>query len=103
MAIQYDVLASKPVTASGALKDQADNDLGRARIKTIYGISNTTAGSVVLHDGADDTAPVLITVNTPAKADSGTFSLSLPGEGILAKNGVYVKVANVTSVMVVYG
>ena len=103
MAMQYDVKASKPVTASGALKDQADNNLGRVRIKTIYGISNTNAGSVVLHDGADDTAPVLITLNTPAKADSGTFWLSLPGEGILAENGVYAKVTATASVMVIYG
>jgi hypothetical protein len=102
MAMQYDVLASKPLTASGQVKDQNNNNLGRVRIKTIYGISNT-AGSVILRDGTANTAPILITVNTPAKADSGTFWLPLPGEGILAENAVYAEVSGAASVMVIYG
>jgi hypothetical protein len=103
MAMQYDVRASIPLTASGQVKNQSGNNLDRVRIKTIYGISNTSIGSVVLHDGEDDSAPILITIDTPAKADDGTFWLPLPGEGILAKNGVYADITNVTSVMIIYG
>jgi len=103
MGMQYDVKASKPITASGQIKDQGNNDLGRVRIKTIYGISGNAAGSVVFYDGTSNTAPVLITVNAPAKADSGTFWLPLPGEGILAENAVYGEVTNAASVMVIYG
>lgn len=101
-SMQYDVLASKPVTASGSLKDQNNNNLGRVRIKSIYGVSNT-AGSVVFHDGTANTAPVLITVNVPAKADSGTFWLPMPGEGILAENAIYAEVTGAASVMIIYG
>ena len=102
MAMQTDVLSSKPLTATGQVKAQNDGNLGRVRIKTIYGVSNT-AGSVVFYDGTANTAPVLITVNTPAKADSGTFWLPLPGEGILAQTAVYAEISGPASVMVIYG
>jgi hypothetical protein len=102
MAMQYDVFASKPLTASGKVQDQNSNDLNRVRIKTVYGVSNT-AGSVIFYDGTDNTGPVLMTLNTPAKADSGTFWLPLPGEGILAQDGVYAAISGAASVMVIYG
>jgi hypothetical protein len=102
MAMQYDVLSSKPLTATGQVKDQNNSNLGRVRLKTIYGVSNT-AGSVVFYDGTANTAPVLITVNTPAKGDSGTFWLPLPGEGILAENAIYAEVTGAESVMIIYG
>ena len=102
MAMQYDVKASKPLTANGQVKDQNNNNLGRVRIKSIYGVANT-AGSVVFYDGTANTAPVLITMNAPAKADSGTFWLPMPGEGILAENAVYAEVSGPASVMVIYG
>jgi hypothetical protein len=101
-SMQYDVLASKPLTETGQLKDQNNNNIGRARIKSIYGVSNT-AGTVVFYDGTANTAPVLITVNTPAKADSGTFWLPMPGEGILAETAIYGEVTGPASVMVIYG
>lgn len=101
-SMQYDVLASKPLTSSGQVKDQNDNNLGRVRIKSIYGVSNT-AGSVIFYDGTANTAPVLITMNAPAKADSGTFWLPMPGEGILAENAVYAEISGAASVMIIYG
>lgn len=101
-SMQYDVLAAKPLTGNGQFKDQNNNNLGRVRIKTIYGISGTV-GSVVLYDGTANTAPVLITLNTPAQADAGTFWLSLPGEGILAENAVYAEVSGPGSVIIIYG
>lgn len=102
MGMQYDVFASKPLTANGQVKDQNNNDLGRVRIKTIYGVANT-AGSVIFYDGTANTAPVLITINAPAKADSGTFWLPMPGEGILASNAVYAEISGAASVMIIYG
>jgi len=102
MGMQYDVLASKPISATGQAKNQADQNLGRVRIKTIYGISGTAAGSVVIRDGGTG-GDVLITLNTPAKADSGTFWLPLPGEGILAETDVHVTVADIGSVTLIYG
>lgn len=101
-SMQYDVLASKPLTADGQVKDQNNNNLGRVRIKSIYGVANT-AGSVVFYDGTANTAPVLITMNSPAKADSGTFWLPMPGEGILAQTAVYAEITGPESVMIIYG
>lgn len=102
-SMQYDVKASKPVTQTGQMKDQGDNNLGRVRIKTVYGISGSSAGSVVFYDGAANTAPVLMTMNTPAAAASGTFWLPMPGEGILVETAVYAEVTNAASVMIIYG
>lgn len=104
MGMQYDVFASAPLTADGQFEEvTATTALGRVRIKTIYGISGTSAGSVSLYNGAANTAPLLITVNTPTAANSGTFWLPLPGEGILASDGVYATVVNAASVMIIYG
>ena len=102
MAMQTDVKASKPFDTAGQVKDQNDGNLGRVRIKTIYGISDA-AGSDVLRDGTANTAPILITVNTPAKADAGTFWINLPGEGILAQNAVYAEITGADSAMIIYG
>ena len=102
MGMQYDVKASKPLTATGQAKDQGDNNLNRVRIKTVYGVSGASAGSVVFRDGGA-TGPVLMTLNTPTAANSGTFWLPLPGEGILAQTNVHVTLTDVASVVVIYG
>jgi len=102
MGMQYDVLASKPVTSTGQAKNQADANIARARIKTIYGVSGASAGSVVIRDGGSG-GNILITLNSPAAADSGTFWLPLPGEGILAETNVHVTLSNVASVVIIYG
>jgi hypothetical protein len=101
-SMQYDVLASKPLTSTGQFKDQNNNNLARVRIKSFYGVANT-AGSVVFYDGTANTDPVLMTVNAPAKADSGTFWLPMPGEGILAENAVYAEITGPSSIMIIYG
>ena len=36
MGMQYDVLASKPITATGQLVGQNDGVIDRARIKGVY-------------------------------------------------------------------
>ncbi len=37
-SMQYDVLATKPLTSTGNFKDQNNNDINRSRIKTIYAV-----------------------------------------------------------------
>jgi hypothetical protein len=102
MGMQYDVKASKPLTATGQAKDQNNNDLNRVRIKTVYGVSGANAGSVVFRSGGA-TGEVLMTMNTPTAVSSGTFWLPLPGEGILAQDDVHVTITDVASVVVIYG
>ena len=101
-SMQYDVLASKPRTTDGQMKDQNDNDLGRCRIKAVYGISGANAGSVVFKDGGSG-GTTLMTMNSPAAAASGTFWLPMPGEGILVETNLYVDLTDVASIMVIYG
>jgi len=101
-SMQYDVLASKPRTTDGQMKDQNDNNLLRCRIKFVYGVSGASAGSVVFRDGGSS-GPILMTMNSPAAAASGTFFLSIPGEGILVETDLYVDLTDVASIMVIYG
>ena len=104
MAIQYDVFASAPLTSSGQVEEiTGTNALGRTRIKTIYGVSGSSAGSVSFYNGTSNAAPLLITVNTPTAGNSGTFWLPMPGEGILAQDGVYAEITKAASVMIMYG
>jgi hypothetical protein len=102
--MQYDVFASAPVTSDGQLEDASGaNVLSRLRIKTIYGTCGGSPGTVSFYDGADNSAPLLITVEVPDDTAQGTFWLPMPGEGILAANGVYAELVNAASVMIIYG
>ena len=101
--MQTDVLLSQPLGVSNTFKTQSGAVLGGCRIKAIYGTSGAAAGTVVLYDGASAAASPIGTISTPTAVDQGTFYLLLPGEGILARNGVYAALSNVDSVMIVYG
>lgn len=101
-SMQYDVLASQPITSTGQIKDQNSNDLERTRIKSIYGVSGASAGSVVFRDGGAS-GPIVMTMNTPTAANSGIFWLPMPGEGILVETNLHATLSNVASVMVIYG
>ena len=101
MAMQTDVLASAVRTTDGLLKDQATNDLGRTRVKAIYIVPDTGAGSVVFKDGGASGA-VKLTVNTLASSTTPDYIL-IPGEGLLFQTNVYVDLTDVVSVMVFYG
>lgn len=103
MTMQTDVLVSQPLGADNTFKDQAGNVIGRCRIKAIYGTSGAAAGTVVIYDGASAAGACLMTVSTPSAANQGTFWLLMPGEGVLARTGLYADLTNVDSVMVVYG
>ena len=101
MAMQTDVLASGVRTTDGRLQDQAGNALGRVRVKAIYIVPDTTAGSVVFKDGGSG-GSTKITVNTLASSTTPDYVL-MPGEGLLFQTDVYVDLTSVVSVMVIYG
>lgn len=101
--MQTDVLVSQPLGSTNTFKDQAGNPIGRSRIKAIYGTSGAAAGTVTIYDGTADTDPCLMTVSTPTAANQGTFWILMPGEGVLARKGLYAVLANVDSAMVIYG
>jgi hypothetical protein len=101
MTMQSDILASKPVTATGQMKAQNDGNIERARIRSIYIVPAAGAGSVVLRDGGA-TGPIRATVNTLISSTSPTY-LILPGQGLLFNENIHATLADVTSVTVFYG
>ena len=101
MAMQYDILATVPLTTTGAFTDQVPNNLSRCRIKGAYIVCGTNAGSVVITDGSG--GPTLVTFNSPTVANAGAITVYLPGEGILAQTGPYGTVANTASIVLFYG
>jgi hypothetical protein len=99
--MQTDVLASIPITASGQFTDQATNNIGRCRIKSIYIVPGASAGSLVLRDGGASSS-IKLTVNTVASATQPTYML-MPGEGLLFQTAVYGAVTNLGSATIIYG
>ena len=99
--MQTDVLASIPITASGQFTNQATNNIGRCRIKSIYIVPGATAGSLVLRDGGASSA-IKLTVNTVASATQPTYML-MPGQGLLFQTAVYGTVSNLGSATIIYG
>lgn len=98
--MQTDVKATAALTATGAFTTTgAANITFRTRIKAIYVICGASAGSVVITSGAE----TLFTMNTPAAANAGNVYIILPGQGILAENGLSGTVTNATSVVIFYG
>lgn len=101
MAMQTDVLASKPLTTAGPMLDQNSLVIGRVRIKAVYIVPNTGAGTVTFYDGSAS-GPVRAVINTLASSSSATYML-LPGEGIVFQTGIYVVPSAVVSTTVFYG
>jgi hypothetical protein len=99
--MQTDVLASIPITASGQFTDQATNNIGRCRIKSIYIVPGASAGSLVLRDGGASSS-IKLTVNTVASATQPTYML-MPGQGLLFQTSVYGTVSNLGSATIIYG
>ena len=100
--MQYDVLATKPLTSTGNFVDQNDNAIQRARVKTIYAVNGSSAGSVVIREGGAS-GKILITVNTAASTTAGYTIFPMPGEGILCESGLHGTVTNTTSMTLIYG
>lgn len=100
--MQYDVLATKPLTSTGNFVDQNDNAIDRTRIKSIYAVNGGSAGSVVIREGGGS-GKILITVNTAASNTAGYTIIPMPGEGILCQSGLHGTVTNTTSMTLIYG
>jgi hypothetical protein len=100
--MQYDVLATKPLTSTGNFLDQQNNAIQRARIKTIYAVNGTNAGSVVIREGGAS-GKILMTVNTAASGTAGYTIIPMPGEGILCESGLHGTVTDTTSMTLIYG
>jgi hypothetical protein len=101
MAMQTDVLASKVATSAGDMLDQNSLVIGRSRVKAIYIIPDTGAGTVTFRDGGAS-GPVKIVVNTLASSTSPDYIL-MPGEGLLFQSSIYMVPSTVISTMVIYG
>jgi len=100
--MQYDVLATKPLTGTGDFKDQNNNSIQRTRIKTIYTTNGTDAGSVVIREGGSG-GSILITVNTAASGTAGYTIFPIPGEGILCESNLHGTITNTASITLIYG
>ena len=100
--MQYDVLATKPLTTTGNFLDQNNNAIQRTRIKSIYAINGTSVGSVVIREGGAS-GKILITLNTAASATAGFTVWPLPGEGILCESGLHGTITDTTSITLIYG
>ena len=101
MSMQTDVLASVPLTGTGQFTNQAPTNLGRTRVKAVYIVPASSAGSVIFKDGGASGTTVM-TLNTVASATQPTY-LIFPGEGVLFSTNVHGTVANVGSVTIFYG
>ena len=76
---------------------------GRTRVKSIICLGASTAGDIVLYDNATTNAGTeLIRIAVPGNANN-VVDIVLPGEGILAQNGIYAAVPTGYSVTVCYG
>lgn len=95
MTMQYDVKTAY-AEATGALV------LGRCRLKQLVFLPNGTAGSLVIYDN-DSAASGDVVWRTRVGTGVQPFQLIVPGEGILAKTGLYAVLTNITSVTVTYG
>jgi hypothetical protein len=101
MAMQTDVKASAPLTTTGSFTDSGATALGPLRIKALYCVCSTGAGSVVITNG--NGGATLANISTPTAANAGSIYLILPGEGIQATIGAYGTVTNTTSTVLFYG
>ena len=101
MGMQTDVLASQPRVSAGQLLDQNSLVIGRSRVKAIYIVPDSGAGTVTFYDGGAS-GPVKIAVNTKASSTAPDYVL-LPGEGLLFQTSIYIVPSAVLSTMVIYG
>lgn len=101
MSMQTDVLASKVRTDAGQMLDQNSLVIGRARVKAIYIVPDTTAGTVTFIDGGASGATKIV-VNTKGSSTAPDYIL-LPGEGLLFQSNIYIVPSTVVSTMVIYG
>jgi len=102
MAMQYDVKVAASRTSAGEIVSATGLSLARCRVKAIYMLCPTAAGTVTLTDG--NGGPQVASFDLPAVANGGSVSFLFPGEGVLVQTLLYLSaVAAGASVTVVYG
>ena len=98
MAMQYDVKA-KNMTSTGA----SGIGVPRARVKSIYIVNGTSAGSLSFKDGGSG-GTELIKIDTPANTTgTGSMMILIPGDGVVFLADPYLALTTVTSVTFFYG
>lgn len=95
MGMQYDVKAAYRASTDGVLVPN------RTRIKGAF-VAVTTAGTAaIIYDNASAASGnVLLTI--PAAVE-GQHTVYIPGEGILAENGLFIDMNGVAEITVFYG
>lgn len=101
-SMQTDVLATKPLDSTGNFKDQANENIPRCRVRTIYCKNGTDAGSVVVRQGGSG-GSIIMTIETSAASSAGYTIIPIPGEGVLCKEGaLHGTITNTASVTLFY-
>ena len=95
MTMQYDVKSVHSATFPAQIYT------GRTRLKSIVFLGNGTGGTFIIYDGTDNTGPILYQFKFSTAVQP--FQVLIPGEGILASNGLYVVGATLSSIAVTYG
>lgn len=94
MAMQYDVKAEYLV-ADGALVGY------RTRLKGLYVTVTSAGAALIVYDNASAASgTALLTISTDTV---GTHNVIIPGEGILAENGLYLDINGAAAVTAFYG
>ena len=91
--MQQTDVKSTNLTATGA------SGIGRCRVKGVYYVSATGAGSVSFKDGGAS-GTERIKIDTPAAAVA--YYLPFPGEGVLFSDDPYITLTAATSVTFFY-
>lgn len=73
---------------------------GRSRLKAITIVYGATLGTVVITDGTSTGGTLL---SFPAPSVAGAINILLPGEGILARVGLYVLTGTNAAAVLFYG
>jgi hypothetical protein len=95
--MQYDVKSAYTGNSTAQLVSY------RTRLKNVIFVGNGSAGTVTLYDTASNSATGNILWQTKTSTGVQPFQLIVPGEGILAYNGIYASLANINSLTVCYG
>ena len=94
MAMQYDVKAAFRTT-DGALVPS------RTRLKGVFFAVTSAGADIIIYDNASAASgDVLLTLPCDV---AGQHNVYIPGEGILAENGIFLDINGASGVTVFYG
>jgi hypothetical protein len=98
MGFQYDVKA-KTMTSTGA----TGVGTPRARIKAVYFVCGSLAGSVSFKDGGSGGTELLNFASPANTTGTGSVYVLIPFDGVRFEADPYLTLTNVTSVTFFYG